>query len=83
MPGILLVLAGNGWLRGVQDTRTPVRIVVAANVLSAIASPLLVYPAGLGLTGSAMANVLAQWVGAALCLPAIRAERVPLAPTGP
>ncbi|HEX8768515.1 MAG TPA: MATE family efflux transporter, partial [Jatrophihabitans sp.] len=27
LPGILLVLAGNGWLRGVQNTRTPVRIV--------------------------------------------------------
>ncbi|HEV2886628.1 MAG TPA: MATE family efflux transporter [Jatrophihabitans sp.] len=79
LPGILLVLAGNGWLRGVQDTRTPVRIVVVANLLSALASPLLVYPAGLGLSGSAIANVLAQWVGAALCLRAIRAERVPLA----
>ena len=79
LPGILLVLAGNGWLRGVQDTRTPVRIVVVANLLSAVASPLLVYPAGLGLTGSAIANVLAQWVGAALCLRAIRAEQVPLA----
>jgi putative MATE family efflux protein len=80
LPGILVVMAGNGWLRGVQDTRSPVRIVVIANVLSAVASPLLVYPAGLGLTGSALANVLAQWVGAALCLRAIRAERVPLAP---
>ncbi len=80
LPGILLVLAGNGWLRGVQETRTPVRIVVVANLLSAVASPLLVYPAGLGLTGSAIANVLAQWVGAALCLRAIRAEQVPLAP---
>ncbi|MEO6503958.1 MAG: MATE family efflux transporter, partial [Jatrophihabitantaceae bacterium] len=33
LPGILIVLAGNGWLRGVQDTRTPVRIVVIANAL--------------------------------------------------
>ena len=80
LPGILIVLAGNGWLRGVQDTRTPVRIVVVANALSALASPLLVYPAGLGLIGSAIANVLAQWVGALLCLRAIRAEQVPLAP---
>lgn len=79
LPGILIVMAGNGWLRGVQDTRTPVRIVVFANVLSALASPLLVFPAGLGLAGSAIANVLAQWVGAALCLRAIRAERVPVA----
>jgi putative MATE family efflux protein len=79
LPGVLIVMAGNGWLRGVQDTRTPVRIVVVANVLSALASPLLVFPAGLGLVGSAIANVLAQWVGAALCLRAIRAEQVSLA----
>ena len=76
LPGVLLVLAGNGWLRGVQDTRTPVMIVAVANVLSAVASPLLVYPAGLGLQGSAIANVGAQWIGALLCLWAIRRERV-------
>jgi len=80
LPGVLVVMAGNGWLRGVQDTRSPVRIVVVANLLSALASPLLVYPAGFGLAGSAVANVLAQWVGAALCLRAIRAEAVPLRP---
>jgi putative MATE family efflux protein len=72
LPGVLLVLAGNGWMRGVQDTRTPVRIVVLANVGSAIASPLLVYPLGLGLRGSAVANVGAQWIAAALCVLALR-----------
>lgn len=80
LPGILLVLAGNGWFRGVQDTRTPVKVVAVANICSAIASPLLVYPAGLGLEGSAVANVLAQWLGAAMCLRALRRERVPLRP---
>lgn len=80
LPGLLLVFAGNGWLRGVQDTRTPVLIVVAANVVSAAASPVLVYPMGLGLTGSAWANVLAQWLGGGLCLWAIGHERVPLRP---
>ncbi|MDQ1733382.1 MAG: hypothetical protein QOK10_3541 [Pseudonocardiales bacterium] len=80
LPGVLLVLAGNGWFRGVQDTRTPVRIVVLANVGSAIASPVLVYPLGFGLAGSAIANALAQWVGALLCVLAIRREAVPLRP---
>ena len=75
LPGVLLVLAGNGWLRGVQDTRTPVRIVVLANVISAILSPVLVYPVGLGLEGSAIANVAAQWVGGTLCVLALRRER--------
>lgn len=71
MPGVLLVLAGNGWMRGVQRTREPVWIVVAANALSAAASPVLVYPAGLGLRGSAIANVAAQAIGAALFLRAL------------
>jgi putative MATE family efflux protein len=71
VPGVLLVLAGNGWMRGVQRTRQPVLIVVVANALSAVASPLLVYPAGLGLTGSAVANVGAQAVAATLFLRAL------------
>lgn len=80
LPGVLLVLAGNGWLRGVQDTRTPVRIVVLANAVSAVASPVLVYPTGMGLAGSAVANVCAQVLAAALCVRALRAERVPSRP---
>src|SRR4051794_25880664 len=72
LPGVLLVLAGNGWMRGVQRTREPVWIVLGANAVSAVACPLLVYPAGLGLTGSAVANVAAQAIGAALFLRALR-----------
>src|SRR5512138_2890038 len=49
-PGLLLAAAGNGWMRGVQDTRRPLFFVLGANVLSAILCPLLVYPAGWGLT---------------------------------
>lgn len=72
LPGVLLVLAGNGWMRGVQRTRQPVVIVLVANGLSAVACPLLVYPGGLGLDGSAVANVGAQAVGAALFVHALR-----------
>jgi putative MATE family efflux protein len=75
VPGILLVLAGNGWMRGVQDTRRPVRIVLLANALSAVASPILVYPLGLGLAGSAVANVSAQAVAGLLFVRAARSER--------
>ncbi len=80
MPGILLVLAGNGWMRGVQETRTPVRIVLVANALSAAASPVLVYPLGLGLAGSAIANVGAQVVGGALFLRTLRRAATGLRP---
>lgn len=80
MPGVLVVLAGNGWMRGVQRTREPVRIVLIANALSALASPLLVYPAGLGLQGSAIANVAAQAVGGALSLRSVRRAASSLKP---
>lgn len=79
-PGLLLAMAGNGWMRGVQDTRRPLRYVVAANAVSAALCPLLVYPAGLGLAGSAVANVAAQTLGGLLFVRALLAERVPLAP---
>ncbi|HET6874903.1 MAG TPA: MATE family efflux transporter [Acidimicrobiales bacterium] len=80
MPGVLAIMAGNGWLRGVQDTRRPVRIVVAANVASAAASPILVYPLGLGLRGSALANLVAQTGAGAMFLWAVHRERRPWRP---
>ncbi|MBI3689047.1 MAG: MATE family efflux transporter [Actinobacteria bacterium] len=75
-PFILLAVAGNGWMRGVQDTRRPLRFVIGANVVSAVLNPVLVYGAQLGLTGSAVANVVAQALGAAMFVRALRAERV-------
>ena len=80
IPGLLLATAGNGWLRGVQDTRRPMRFILGANLLSAVLVPVLVYGAGLGLTGSAIANTLAQSVSGGLFVRALLAERVPLAP---
>jgi putative MATE family efflux protein len=79
-PAILLSLAGNGWMRGVQDTRRPVRYVLAGNLLSMLLCPLLVYGTGLGLAGSAIANVAAQYVAAALFVRALRAEGVTARP---
>jgi putative MATE family efflux protein len=79
-PGLLLVMAGHGWMRGVQDARRPMWYVLGANAFSALLCPLLVYPAGLGLNGSAIANVVAQTLGAGLFVRALAAERVPLAP---
>jgi putative MATE family efflux protein len=80
-PGLLLAAAGNGWMRGVQDTRRPLVYVLGANVLSAVLCPLLVYPAGWGLTGSAVANVVAQSVSGLLFLWAVVRERAPLRPS--
>jgi putative MATE family efflux protein len=70
-PGLLLAAAGNGWLRGVQDTRRPLLFTLAANALSAVLCPVLVYPLGWGLTGSAVANVAAQCVSGGLFVAAL------------
>lgn len=80
IPFILITMAGNGWMRGVQDTRRPLRYVLLGNGISAALCPLLVYSAGWGLEGSAVANVAAQLVSAALFVRALVVERVPLAP---
>ncbi|MGI5522805.1 MATE family efflux transporter [Micromonospora sp. CA-259024] len=79
-PGLLLAAAGNGWLRGVQDTRRPLLFVLGPNLLSALLCPLLVYPGGLGLIGSAVANVVAQTLCGVLFAAALVAERVSLRP---
>ncbi|MCM4083355.1 MATE family efflux transporter [Paractinoplanes hotanensis] len=79
-PGLLLAAAGNGWMRGVQDTRRPLIFVLGANVLSAVLCPVLVYPVGWGLTGSAVANVVAQTVSGGFFLHALIRETRQLRP---
>lgn len=78
-PLVLVTLAGNGWMRGVQDTVSPLRYVLAGNGLSAVACALLVHGlgswSGLGLVGSAMANLVGQAVAAGLFLFALHRER--------
>ncbi len=79
-PMILITMAGNGWMRGVQDLRRPLRYVLVGNGLSAVLCPLLVHGLGWGLNGSAVANVAGQLVSAGLFVRALVAEGVPLAP---
>lgn len=82
VPAILIAAAGNGWMRGVQDTVRPLRYVIVGFALSAVLCPLLVYgwlgAPELGLAGSAVANVVGQWLAAALFCRALVVEKVPL-----
>lgn len=75
-PLILITMAGNGWMRGVQDTVRPLKYVLAGNVFSAVLCPVLVYVFHTGILGSAVANVVAQAIAAGLFLRALLAERV-------
>lgn len=67
VPAMLVVLAMTGVLRGLQDTRTPLVVLVAANVVNVLLNLGLVYGLDLGLAGSALGTTLAQ-VGAAVAL---------------
>lgn len=87
-PAILITMAGNGWMRGVQDTVRPLVCVVGGLAVSAVLCPLLVFGlAGLpdlGLPGSAVANLVGQVIAAAAFLLMLLRERrrgaVPLRP---
>jgi putative MATE family efflux protein len=70
VPGMLVVLASTGVLRGLQDTRTPLAVAVAGFGANIVLNVVLVYGAGLGIAGSALGTVLAQ-TGMALTLLAV------------
>ncbi len=56
LPFALIALAGQGWLRGVADLRTPLVIVVVANAVNVLLNLLFIYGFGWGLAGSAWAT---------------------------
>lgn len=84
IPALLLALAGTGYLRGLQDTRTPLAVAVGTSVLNLVLEIWLIYGLGLGIGASAVATVVAQWVGAAVYLAvvarAVRRHGVRLGP---
>jgi putative MATE family efflux protein len=67
LPSVLLVLASTGVLRGLHDTRTPLYVVIATNLINIALNVILVYGVGLGIAGSAIGTLIAQ-TGAAIVL---------------
>jgi putative MATE family efflux protein len=84
LPGMLLVIAATGLLRGLQDTRTPLIVAIAGFGVNAALNAVLIYGLGLGVAGSALGTVAAQWGMAAVYLViavrAARREGIPLSP---
>ena len=61
LPAMLLVLAGTGLMRGLQNTRTPLVIVGVGFAANAVLNAVFIYGLGWGIAGSALGTVLAQW----------------------
>lgn len=62
LPAMLLVTAGMGVLRGLQDTKTPLVIAIAGAVFNIVANVVLVYGFHLGVAGAAAGTSLTQWL---------------------
>ena len=67
-PAMLAILAGTGVLRGLQDTKTPLLVAVAANIVNVILNATLVLGLRWGIAGSAWGTAVAQTAAAAVYL---------------
>ncbi len=62
-PAVLGLFALNGWYVGMQNTRIPMFIAVAQNIINIVASVLFVFGFGMGIEGAALGTMIAQWFG--------------------
>lgn len=86
LPGMLVVLAATGTLRGLADTRTPLRASVAGALVNVPINYVFIYPVGLGIGGAAIGTATAQlfmavWLGWTVHRHALR-DGASLAPRG-
>ena len=84
IPGMLVVLAGTGVLRGLQDTRTPLLVSVGGFGANLVLNAVFVLGLGFGIAGSAWGTVIAQTGSAAVYVAmVVRAARRVGAPVRP
>ncbi len=81
-PAVLLVTAGHGAFRGHQDTKTPLFVALGVNLINLVLDPLLIFVAGWGIQGAAIATVIAQYAGAIWFLHLIRSRGMADRPAG-
>ena len=84
VPAVLLTYAAVGWLRGRQDTRTPLLVAVLSAAANLVLEVVLILGLGYGVGASAASTVLVQWAAVAVYLGGMgrqaRALRVGLRP---
>ena len=82
VPLLLLGFVGHGAFRGVADTRTPLGVVVAANLVNAGLTVWLVLGLGFGIAGAAWATVVGELVVVVVFAGLMGRTRLPLAGHG-
>lgn len=82
VPFLLLGYVGHGAFRGVGDTRTPLVVVVVANIGNGLLDLVLVFGLGWGLAGVAAATVAAEVVAVAVFAVLMHRAGLPLAGHG-
>lgn len=76
IPAMLVVLAATGVLRGLQDTGTPLVVAVIGAIANVVLNVVLVYGLDLGIGGSALGTVIAQFgMAAAFVVVVVRGAR--------
>jgi putative MATE family efflux protein len=67
-PAVLCIEASTGVLRGYLDTKTPIYVLVLANVINFLLDVVLIVIFGMGPKGAAIATTTAEWISAFLFL---------------
>lgn len=81
LPFVLVAYVGHGVMRGVNDLRKPLLVVLVANVVNVVLEIVAVYVLDLGVAGSAWSTVLVQVGAAAAFSGVLRPHVVRLTPT--
>lgn len=85
VPAVLVTYAAVGWMRGRQDTRTPLLVAIVSAAVNLVLEVVLILGLGYGVGASAASTVLVQWGAVAVYLLGMgrqaRALRVPLRPS--
>lgn len=67
-PAVFCISASTGILRGYLDTKTPIVILVLANLVNFALDVVLIVYADMGPAGAAIATTIAEWISALLFL---------------
>lgn len=71
-PATLGLYVLTGWLVGMQNTRVPMWVSIAQNIINIAASALLVFAFRMGIAGVAIGTLVAQWAGFVISLLSLR-----------